>query len=88
MRVTRTGAAGGQRAVEGGGVGGDAAVRADQRVRGQGLAAVGGDEDLALGDHRGGEIEQERGLAWLHGHADADGVGGERTVGASDPRVD
>jgi hypothetical protein len=49
----------------------EASVGLDQRVGRQRLAAVGGDEDLALRDMRGREIQHQRAA----GERDADGEG-------------
>ena len=51
------------RAVQRARIGRQRAVRLDQRTRRHRLAAVGGDQHLALGDQRGGEIQHQRPLA-------------------------
>ena len=66
-------------------VGAHLAVEIDQRVVGQLLAALARHQHLALGHHRGGEIEHHRRLAGP-GHADAERRGREPALGAAEGR--
>ena len=61
------------------------AVEADQGVVGQLLAALARHQHLALGDHRGGEVEHDRRLAGPR-HADAERRRREPALGAAERR--
>ena len=61
------------------------AVRSDQRVARQALAAIGRDQRLALGHQRGREIEHHGVLAGAR-HADAERRGREAALGAAERR--
>ena len=73
-----------QRAVQRRRVVGEPPVGPDQRAVRHRLAAVRGDQHLALGDQRGREVEQQHRRGVVAGDADADRVGGEAAVDAAE----
>ena len=76
-----------QRAVKLGRVAREAAIRSHQRIRRDRLAAIAGHQHLALGHHRGSEVQQQRRPIRLR-HPDGERIGAEPPLDAAERRHD